>query len=90
MFKWLSNLFDTLTPKPHIWYYETHGSWIRISENNKIVYTGNIADMPPNIKRRYKSYITTVQKIETEIENIHKQFMEFEQYVPENYRGTKI
>ncbi len=89
MFKWLSNLFGVLASKPHVWQCDTHGSWVRIFENNEIVYAGNIANMPPSIKRRYNDHMAAIQKVEAEIENIHKQLKEFEQHVRKDYRRTR-
>ena len=78
MFKWIKRLADVLIPEPSMWQCHTHGSWIRIIENDKMVYTGEIDDAPQDIKRRYDGYMAAVKKMEDEIDKICKQFGEFE------------
>ena len=72
--------------QPNVWQYHTHGSWVRIIENDKMIYAGEIKDAPQDIKRRYDRYTAAVKKMEDEIDKICKKFEEFDKNVQRVWR----
>jgi len=53
--------------RKHEWTCETHGSWVNIKENGKLIYEGPKEWMPKDIRKRYNKHVKAIDEMWREV-----------------------